>query len=122
MINLLFLLATAQASDVYEIDCRETRVWSERYQKFVFLQRECGMMDETIYFMVHKNSLEINQKDIVPISSHVKDGMQCWKEHEKSELCLDLAKNRMVWEYHYRNGKVTIDYFEIARINGEVAR
>ena len=78
------------------------------------------MMDETVYFIVHKNSLEIKQKDIVPISTYTKDGMQCWKEHEKSELCLDLTKNRMVWEYHYRNGKVTIDYFEFARINGEV--
>ena len=47
MIKFLFLLATAQASDVYEIDCRETRVWSEREQEFVFGRRECGMMDET---------------------------------------------------------------------------
>ena len=122
MINFLFLLATAQASDVYEIDCRETRVWSEREQEFVFGRRECGMMDETIYFMVHKNSLEINQKDIVPISSYTKNGMQCWKEHKNSELCLDLSSNRMIWEYHYRNGKITMDYFEIARINGEVVR
>ena len=122
MINFLFLLATAQASDVYEIDCRETRVWSEREQKFIFSRSECGMMDETIYFMVHKNSLEINQKDIVPISTYTRDGMTCWKEHQKSELCLDLSSNRMIWEYHYRNGKITKDYFEIARINGEVVR
>ena len=88
MINFLFLLATAHASDVYEIDCRETRVWSEREQEFVFGRRECGMMDETIYFMVHKNSLEINQKDIVPISSYTKNGFvehrvwhRYWHQH-----------------------------------------
>ena len=78
--------------------------------------------NQMIYFKVQKNSLEINQKDIVPISTYTRDGMTCWKEHQKSELCLDLSRNRMVWEYHYRNGKITKDYFEIARINGEVVR
>jgi len=119
MVSILFLWRAAFASEVYEIDCRETRVWSEKEQEFVFSSRKCGMMDETIYFMVHKNSLELNQKDIVPISSYQKEGMTCWKEHKNSEICLDLKSSRFLWEYHYRNGKITLDIFEIARINGE---
>jgi len=119
MINILFLLNLAQASDVYELDCRETRKWVESEQKFLMTSRKCVMPDETSHFMVHKNSLEIEQKDIVPISSYKKDGMQCWKEHKNSELCLDLQNNRLLWEYQYRNGAITLDIFEIARINGE---
>ena len=109
MINLLFLLATAQASDVYEIDCRETRLWSEQKQEFLYYKRKCVMPDETIYFMVHKNSLEFHQKDISPTLTYKKDGMTCWKEHENSEFCLNLESKRILWEQHYRNGSITLD-------------
>tara|TARA_B100000287_G_scaffold285665_1_gene269298 strand:+ start:361 stop:720 length:360 start_codon:yes stop_codon:yes gene_type:complete len=119
MINLLFLTATALASDVYEICALENQVWNEENQSWATELVTTFYTFDTIQFIVHENSFEVNRKKKNIQSKKMIGDLPCFIEHENSFFCLDEKRNRFLWEFYYRNGKVTRDVLKICGKNGE---
>jgi hypothetical protein len=119
MINLLFLLATAQAAEVYDICVIEKQTWSDRYQKFEIKGVETFYTYQRPQLIVYKNSFELNRDRRSIIETTEKNGMTCWQEHVNSEICYDKGNNRMLWEWNTRAGATLRDVLKICGINGE---
>lgn len=119
MISLLFLLATAQAADVYELCSIKRQKWSERQQRFEQESVTTFYSREKIQFILYKNSFEMSRDRHPIIETTEKNGMTCWREHANSELCYDKDRNQMVWEWNTRAGATWRDVMDICGINGE---
>ena len=119
MINLLFLLATAQAANVYEFCAIEKQRWSERYQRFDSESVETFYSRQTVQFIVYKNSFELNREHRKIAETIEKNGMTCWRERDNSEICYDKGNKRMLWEWSTRAGVTYRDVMKICVINGE---
>ena len=116
---LLFLTTLAFASDVYEFCALENQIWSENQQTWKTELVTTFYTFEKIQFIVHKNMFEINRKKHKIQSHETIDGLPCFREHENSFICLDESNNQFLWEFHYRNGRVTRDVMKICLKNGE---
>jgi hypothetical protein len=119
MVSLLFLLATAQASDVYEICVLKNQLWSERQQKFQTTNTTTYFSYEPIQFIIHDNSIEVNRDRREISEKFTQDGMKCWREHKNSFLCYDETNNRFLWEIYKRNGDVNRDILKPCMKNGK---
>ena len=118
MINLLFLLATAQAADVYEFCVVEKQTWDDRYQKFETIGVETYYTYERPRFILYENSFELNRDRRSIVETTEKNGMTCWREHANSEICYDKDNSRMLWEWNTRAGATLRDVLKICVING----
>ena len=116
---LLLLTALAIASDVYEICTLKKQIWSDQDQVFVTKTVRTFYTFDTIQFIVHENSVEINRDKKYIKSKHILNDMQCFVEHENSFFCFDKVNNEFLWEFYYRNGKVTRDVMKVCGKNGE---
>ena len=119
MINLLFLLATAHASDVYEICVNHRKVWHESSQSWKHERTSSYFTTQPVQFIIHKNTFEVDRSVKKIQSKETIDGLKCFREHENSFICHDPGKNLFLWEFHYRSGKVTRDEMKICVKNGE---
>ena len=119
MINLLFLLANAFASDVYEVCVLENQVWSDTKQLWNTELVTTFYSYQPIQFIVHDSSIEINRVKKHIESKEVIDGMPCYREHKNSFVCYDEGKDEFLWEFHYRNGRVPRDVLKVCGKNGE---
>ena len=119
MVSLLILLATAQASDVYEICVLKNQVWSERNQKFSTTNTTTFYSYDPIQFIIHENSIEINRDTRNISEKFQQDGMECWREHENSFFCYDEPNKRFLWEFNKKNGSVTRDIMAPCVKNGD---
>ena len=119
MINLLFLLATAQASDVYEICVNHREVWSDSSQSWKHERTSSYYTTQPVQLIVHENSFEVNRKSKQIVKKETIDGLRCFREHDNSFICHDPKKNLFLWEFHYRSGKITRDLMTICVKNGE---
>jgi hypothetical protein len=119
MVSLLFLLATAQASDVYEICVLKNQLWSERQQRFQTTNTTTYFSYEPIQFIIHDNSIEVNRDRREISEKFTQDGMKCWREHKNSFLCYDETNNRFLWEIYKRNGDVNRDILKPCMKNGK---
>ena len=122
MINLLFLLATAQASDVYDVCRIERQRWSEREQKFKAERVQTFISFEMMQIIVHNRTIEVDRDHRKIESKFTQSGNQCWREHDNSFLCYDESEKMLFWEWNKRNGDTLMDVMTICRINGEPAR
>ena len=118
MINLLFLLATAQAADVYDVCVVEKQTWSDQYQKFETIAAETFYTYQGPRLIVYENSFELDRVHRPIIETTKKDGMTCWREHANSEICYDKGNNRMFWEWNTRAGATLRDVLKICSRNG----
>lgn len=119
MINILFLLGLAQASDVYE-GCVVTRqTWSDIQQDWNTTRVDSYYSQDPVQFIIHKNTFEVNRYTRNIESKYNESGNQCWKEHKNSFFCFIKEDNLIIWEFHHRNGDVTRDVMKICKINGE---
>ena len=119
MINLILLLATAQASDVYEICVLKNQLWSERDQEFQTTKTTTYFSYEPLQFIVHDSSIELNRDKRSVVEKFEQDGMKCWREHENSFFCYDDTNKRFLWEFYKRNGDVTRDILKPCVKNGK---
>ncbi len=120
MINLLFLLATAHAADVYDLCVIKRQRWSDRYQHFKTEQVETFYTYERPRLIIYEDSFEID-RDSHPIIEKTSKGKgkTCWREHKNSELCYNEEYNLILWEWNTRAGATLRDLFVICKINGE---
>ena len=119
MVNLLFLLATAQAADVYEICVIKKQEWIERDQVFVDKLTRTYYSSNPVQMIFYDGIFELERdkrkiKEIFTI-----DDMKCYREHENSFICLDEVKNKLYWEYNLRNGTTKRDVLSICFKNGQ---
>ena len=119
MINLILLLATAQASDVYEICVLKNQLWSERDQEFHTTNTTTYFSYEPLQFIVHDFSVELNRDKRSVVEKFEQDGMQCWREHKNSFFCYDDVNKIFLWEFYKRNGDVTRDILKPCVKNGK---
>tara|TARA_R110000737_G_scaffold33931_1_gene52181 strand:+ start:57 stop:422 length:366 start_codon:yes stop_codon:yes gene_type:complete len=119
MVSLLILLATAQASDVYEICVLKNQVWSEREQQFQTTNTTTYFSYEPLQFIIHDSSIELNRDKRVVSETFQQDDMQCWREHKNSFFCYDEQNKRFLWEFYKRNGEVTRDIMKPCVKNGK---
>jgi len=119
MVSLLILLATAQASDVYEICVLKNQLWSERQQQFQTMNTTTYFSYEPIQFIIHDDSIEVNRDRREVSEKFTQDGMKCWREHKNSFFCYDETNNRFLWEIYKRNGDVTRDILKPCMKNGK---
>ena len=119
MVSLLFLLATAQASDVYEICVLKNQLWSERQQRSQTTNTTTYFSYEPIQFIIHDNSIEVKRDRREISEKFTQDGMKCWREHKNSFLCYDETNNRFLWEIYKRNGDVNRDILMTCMKNGK---
>lgn len=119
MINFLFLMATATASDVYEICAVENQVWNDFSQSWTTKRTELFYTVDPIQFIVHENSLELARVKRTIAKKEQINGRDCLREHDNSFVCYDEYGKQFLWEFHYRNGKVTRDILRVCSINGE---
>ena len=118
MINILFLLGLAQASDVYEICIDKEQIWSDRYQEWKPGYTRTYFTMQSPQIIVHKNSFEID-RDVHPIVERFeRDGMSCFREHQNSEICYDKNFQELYWERHNRNRDVIRNVMTICKIDG----
>jgi hypothetical protein len=119
MVNLLFFIATAIASDVYEVCRHEKQLWNERAQRYDTKYVSTFYSREKVQFIIHNNSFEVN-RDVRNIQQKfTQDGMNCWREHENSFFCYDETHNNLLWEFYKKNGDVTRDVMSVCIKNGE---
>jgi len=118
VINLLFL-TTAMASDVYEICTHKKQKWNDRQQEFVTHYTMSMYTTESIQFIIHQNSFEVNRDKRNISHTFTQDGMHCWREHENSFFCYDDTTKSFLWEFYKRNGDVTRDIMKVCLKNGE---
>ena len=123
MINLLFLLATAQASDVYEICKVQKQNWSEIDQRFETESVQTYVAYRTIQFIFHKSYFEVD-REVYQIQDTFTDksGFKCWRQHKNSFLCFNSEDNLLFWEWDKRNGDTLRDVLTVCKVNGEPAR
>ncbi len=119
MINLLFLLTTAHAADVYELCVIKRQRWSDRYQHFKTEEVATFYSYERPRLIVYENSFEIDRDYHPIIETTNKKGMTCWREHANSELCYNTEHNLILWEWNTRAGATLRDLFVICKTNGE---
>lgn len=119
MIKLLFLLATAQASDVYEICVNHRSVWQDSTQSWRHESTNSYYTTQPVQFIVHKNTFEVDRNVKKIQTREVIDGLKCIREHQNSFICHDPARNVFYWEFHFKSGKVTRDEMKICLVNGE---
>jgi len=119
MVNLLFLLSTAWASDVYEVCVHKKQIWNERNQEFVNDYVSTFYSREPIQLIIHDNLFEINRDKRQIVEKFTKEGMDCYREHDNSFICLDQVNNRFLWEFYKRSGEVTRDVLKICSKNGD---
>ena len=122
MINFLFLLATAQASDIYEVCRLQRQEWVESKQVFETKLTQVYYVGETVQFIFHRGWFEVDKKRKNIDSVFEMEGRTCWQEHANSEICFDEESNILYWEFHKRNGDVLRDKMDVCRINGESVR
>lgn len=118
MTNLLFLLATAYASDVYEICVLKNQLWSERDQQFQTTSTTTYFSYEPIQFIVHDSSVEVDRDKRNITEKFEQNEMQCWREHKNSFFCYDKQNKQFLWESYKRNGDVTRDILKPCSKNG----
>ena len=119
MVSLLFFIAAAAASDVYEICRHEKQLWNERDQRYETSYVSTFYSREPIQFIIHKSSFEVNRDSRRISELFVKDGNKCWQEHKNSFFCYDELHNKILWEFYKKNGDVTRDVMSVCVINGE---
>jgi len=122
MINFLFLMATATASDIYEVCRLERQKWSDNKQTFITEVVQTYHFGETVQFIFHDNWFEVDKKAKQFVSTSFSVNDICWKEHENSEICFDKEQNTIFWEFHKRNGDVLRDKMKVCMINGVIVR
>lgn len=122
MINFLFLLANAYASNVYDICKSKRQIWSERDQTFKTQSSRTYYSGETVRLIFHSKYFEVNRdyRDIQKVRK--KGSKTCWVEHSNSEICYDSKNKVFYWEFHKRNGDVLRDVLDVCIINGRVVR
>ena len=121
MINFLFLMTTATASDVYEICVHEKQLWNDREQAWFSENTETFFTKEPIQFIVHKNSFEMNRDTRNIVKRETIENLPCFREHQNSFVCLDTINKKFLREFHKRNGEVTRDVLTYCIKNGEPA-
>ena len=102
---LLLLTALALASDVYEICVLKNQTWNDQRQAWETELVSSFYTSETIQFIVHESSMELNRKKKNIQSKKTIGDMPCLIEHENSFVCFDKENNEFHWEFYYRNGK-----------------
>ena len=118
MVNLLFFIATATASDVYELCMIKNQLWSERNQRFDTLNTTTFYTYQPVQFIIHDRYVEINREKREIEETFQKDGMNCWREHKNSFFCYDESEHQFLWEFYKRNGDVTRDVMYACMKNG----
>jgi hypothetical protein len=121
MINFLFLMATATASDVYGICVHKEQIWSDDHQDWIPDVTTIHLPSEAMQLIIHKNSFEIDRNVKSITSVETIENLPCFREHKNSFICLDEPNKRFLWEFHKRNGEVTRDVFTYCIKNGEPA-
>ncbi len=116
---LLLLTTLAFASDVYEMCIVENQIWSDQNQTFYSKSVATFFSFQTIQFIIHKNTFEVNRKVRNIASRETIGGLPCFREHENSFICFDADRDQFLWEFHHRNGKVTRDIYTVCVKNGE---
>tara|TARA_R100000030_G_scaffold43178_1_gene32565 strand:- start:2205 stop:2570 length:366 start_codon:yes stop_codon:yes gene_type:complete len=119
MVSLLLFLATAQASDVYEICMVKNQTWSERYQVFETTNTTTYYSYKPIQFIVHKKSFELNRDAYPIVKNFVEGDQQCFRNHGNSKVCLDKDNKLFYWEKNTRAGATHRDVMYICSKNGE---
>lgn len=119
MLNLLFLLASAYASDVYEICVAKRQTFNEKEQEFQTDLVKSYYSEDTLQVVIHKTYLEIDREKREIESTYKKDGDTCWREHKNSEFCYDSVDKILYWEFFMRNGTVIRDVMHVCVLNGE---
>ena len=119
MVSLLLFLATAQASDVYSICVVRNQKWNERYQRFDTTNTETFFSRQSIQFIVHDNSFEIDRDPYPIVSRFVEEDNECFRNHQNSKICLDTENKLFYWEKNTRAGETYRDVFLICSKNGE---
>lgn len=119
MVNLLFFITMANASDVYEVCRHEKQLWNERDQKFDTKYVSTFYSREPIQLIIHENVFEINRDKREIIEVFEKDDMKCWREHKNSFMCYDEVHNNFLWEFYKRNGDVTRDVMSVCYKNAK---
>ena len=119
MVSLLILLATAEASDVYEICVLKNQLWSEREQEFYTTNTTTYFSYEPLQFIVHESSVEVDRDKRLVSEKFEQDGMKCWREHKNSFFCYDETNKQFLWEFYKRNGDVTRDVLKPCSKNGK---
>jgi len=116
---LLLLTTLALASDVYEICVLRNQTWSDQEQAWKTDLVTSFYTSQTIQFIMHENSMEINRKKKNIQLKKIVGDMECFVEHENSFVCFDEKNNQFLWEFYYKNGKVTRDVMQVCLKNGE---
>ncbi len=119
MVNFLFLASTAMASDVYEICVHKKQKWSDNQQQFITEYVTSMYTTQSVQFIIHQNSFEVNRRKRDIVETFTQDGMHCWREHENSFFCYDKDTKSFLWEFYKRNGVVTRDIMKVCFKNGD---
>jgi len=116
MVNLLFLLATAQASDVYEICMIKNQTFSEKEQVFHTDNTQTFFSFQPIQLIIHEKSIEINRdkRDII----YIDENSGCLNMNEKSNICFNDEFSRFEWEWVMRSGITKRDLMYVCSKNG----
>jgi hypothetical protein len=107
------------ASDVYEICMIKNQKWVERFQTFETSNTSTFFSTETVQFIVHEKSFEINRDTRPIVDRFEENGMQCIREHKNSKLCYDQKTKKYFWEWNTRAGETFRDVMSICSVNGE---
>ena len=116
MVNLLFLLATAQASDVYEICMIKNQTFSEREQIFHTDNTQTFFSHQPVQLIIHEQSIEVDRDKREILSINETSG--CLSMNEKSNICFNDEFNRFEWEWVMRSGVTKRDLMYVCSKNG----
>ena len=120
MINFLFLLATATASDVYEICRLEKQKWSDQKQVFETNSTRTYVSYQSIQIILHENTFEVDREAHIILNRFKSSsGLSCWRENKNSFLCYDKNSKSILWEWSKRNGDIHRDILRVCKLNGE---
>lgn len=119
MLNLLFLLASAYAADIYEVCVLKNQKFNETTQEFETFAVDSFYSKNTKQLIVFDTYFEVDREKYPIIEKTTKDGLQCWRQHKNSELCYSKVDNVIYWEANLRNGETHRSWMKVCVLNGE---
>jgi hypothetical protein len=119
MVNLLFLLSTAFASDVYEVCAVKNQKWVERYQHFETTNTSTFFSIEPVQFIVHNSSFEVDRDPYPIVERFEEDDNACFRNHSNSKICYNESEKKFYWERNTRAGETFRDILFVCSKNGE---